>query len=81
LVKRHEKAKGKLHPSTGYKYSKAISTEEKQKTVSVKLLWAKLFKKNAATPEPDKEYSHKLKYDKDEGTIWETDERENWYKN
>lgn len=80
LAKQHAKAKGKLHPSTKYNYSNKNSIEEKNRTVSVKLLWAKLFKKNAGTPEPDKEYSHKLKYDKEEGSIWETQEREDWYK-
>jgi len=81
LAKQHAKARGKLHQSTGFKYAGTNSIEEKQKTVNVKLLWAKLFKKNANTPEPDKEYSHKLKYDKEERSIWETEERENWYNN
>ncbi len=81
LVNQHAKAKGKLHASTRYEYTNKSSVKEKQKTVSVKLLWAKLFKKNANTPEPDKEYSHKLKYDKEERSIWETEEREDWYNN
>ncbi len=77
----HTKAKGKMHPSTANAYSNRNSIIEKEKNVSVKLIWAKLFKKNAATPKPDKEYSHKLKYDKDERSIWETEEREDWYNN
>ncbi len=81
LQAKHVKAKGKMHPSTAYNYANKNAAEEKNKTVSIKLMWAKIFKKNAATPEPDKEYSHKLKYDKDERAIWETEEREDWYKN
>ena len=81
LTRQQTKAKGKLHPSTGYSYSNNNATKEKQKTVSVKLMWAKLFKKNASTPSPDKEFSHKLKYDKEESSIWETEEREDWYNN
>ncbi|VAW26259.1 hypothetical protein MNBD_BACTEROID06-588 [hydrothermal vent metagenome] len=81
LQAKHAKAKGKMHPSTGYSYSKSNAVDAKDKPVSIKLLWAKLFKKNAATSKPDKEYSHKLKYDKDEREIWETEDREDWYKN
>ncbi len=81
LKPEHVKAKGKMHPSTGYSYSKTNAAETKGKSVSIKLMWAKLFKKNAGTPEPDKEYSHKLKYDKNEREIWETEDREDWYKN
>ncbi len=77
----HIKAKGKMHPSTANAYANRNSIIEKDKTVSVKLIWAKLFNKNAATPKPDKEFSHKLKYDKDERSIWETEEREDWYNN
>ncbi len=80
LVKQHTKAKGKLHPSTNFNYNSTNSIDEKQKTVSVKLMWSKLINKNAATPEPEKEYSHKLKYSKEERSIWETKEREDWYK-
>jgi hypothetical protein len=80
LSKQNAKAKGKLHPSTGFKYTNTNAIDEKEKVVSVKLLWAKLFKKNAGTPETDKEFSHKLKRDKDERSIWETEEREDWYK-
>ncbi len=81
LKPEHVKAKGKMHPSTRYSYSKTNAAETKDRPVSLKLMWAKLFKKNAATPEPDKEYSHKLKYDKDEREIWETEDREDWYNN
>ncbi|MCF6353177.1 MAG: hypothetical protein L3J06_09225 [Cyclobacteriaceae bacterium] len=81
LQAKHVKAKGKMHPSTAYNYANRNAVEEKKKSVSIKIMWAKIFKKNAATPEPNKEYSHKLKYDKDEREIWETEEREDWYKN
>lgn len=80
LVKHQARAKGKLHPSTKYNNGGDNSIDEKQKVVSVKLMWAKIFKKNAGTPEPEKEFSHKLKYDKEERSIWETQEREDWYK-
>lgn len=81
LKPQHVKAKGKMHPSTAHAYANKNSKDEKDKVVNVKLMWAKLFKKNAATPIPNKEYSHKLKYDKEERSIWETEEREDWYKN
>ena len=80
LERKHTVAKTKVHPSTLYAQSKKPSTEEKEKAVSIKLLWAKLFKKNAATAEPEDKRSHRPRYDKGERIIWETQEREDWYK-
>ena len=80
LARKHTVAKTKNHPSTQYAQSSKSSKEEKEKLVSVKLLWAKLFKKDAATAEPEEKRSHRPRYDKGERIIWETEERENWYK-
>ena len=80
LTKQHVKAKGKTHPSTSYARYIQPSTEEKDKTISIKLLWAKLFKKGAATAEPEEKRSHRPRYDKGERIIWEKEEREDWYK-
>lgn len=79
--KQHTKAKGNMHPSASFSHNSHNSVAEKEKLISFRLMWAKIFKKNSATPKPDKEYSHKLKYDKDERSIWETEEREDWYNN
>ena len=80
LAKKHTVAKSKAHPSATYAEASKSSTEEKEKPVSIKLLWAKLFKKDAATAEPEEKRSHRPRYDKGERIIWETEERENWYK-
>lgn len=80
LAKKHTVAKTKNHPSTTYAQSNKSSKEEKEKLLSVKLIWAKLFKKNAATAEPEDKKKHRPRYDKGERIIWETEDREDWYK-
>ena len=60
--------KGK-HPSFYYDQGKHSSTKEKDKLVSVKLTWSKLFKKNENRP---KHLDEKVKprYSRDEAKIW-----------
>ena len=59
--------KGK-HPSFKYDQSKISSTKEKDKIVSTKLTWSRLFKKNEN--QPKKEDKGKPRYSKDEAKIW-----------
>ena len=83
LVRSPAQARGRLHPSADYtkpgKYYNSI--EKKEQPVKIKLWFAKLFKRNANQPDAVKEKERKPRYNKSEREIWETSEREDWYKN
>jgi hypothetical protein len=83
LVKSPAQARGRLHPSSDYtkpgQYYNSI--EKKEQPIKLKLWFAKLFKRNANQPDAVKEKERKPRYNKNEREIWETSEREDWYKN
>jgi len=83
LVYSPSKAKGRLHPSSKYTQSSRTrnSAEEKDQPIKLRIWWAKLFNKNASQPNQVKNKSRRPRYDKGEREIWETAEREDWYKN
>jgi hypothetical protein len=83
LMRTPSQAKGRLHPSSTYtaSHKSRNSIAEKEQPVKLKIWWAKLFKKNSNQPDSVKEKPKRPRYDKGEGSIWETAERENWYNN
>lgn len=83
LVYSPSQAEGRLHPSAKYTMSTKPrnSLEEKEQPIKIRIWWAKLFDKNANQPNQVKNKSRRPRYDKRERDIWETAEREDWYKN
>ncbi len=77
------KIKGRLHPSSKYTLTDKPrnSLEEKSQPIKLRLWLASLFGKNANQPKAVKQKARRPRYDKGERELWETMEREDWYKN
>ncbi len=75
--------KGRLHPSSKYTLTDKPrnSLEEKSQPIKLRLWLTSLFGKNANQPKAVKQKVRRPRYDKGERELWETMEREDWYKN
>ncbi|QSE97892.1 hypothetical protein [Fulvivirga lutea] len=69
-IKMSKKSLQDRHPSLKYARGKNSATQEKEKLFSLKLLFAKIFKKNEGQPDNVKEKERAPRFDKREREIW-----------
>ncbi|MEQ8926479.1 MAG: hypothetical protein RLO81_11735 [Fulvivirga sp.] len=69
-IKMSKKRLEDRHPSFNYARGKNSATQEKEKLFSLKLLFAKIFKKNEGQPDNLKEKERAPRFDKRERDIW-----------
>jgi len=73
-IKMHKYNDKRLHPDAQFAHTHRDNVKgERTILMDVKLLWAKLFKKEETQPENLKDNSHKPRYDKGEKGLWAGD--------
>jgi hypothetical protein len=70
-VKMRKYTDGRMHPDAQFAHGNRDNVKEDRTfMMNLKLLWAKLFKKNELQPENVKEKEHRPRYDKKETELW-----------